>query len=97
MRKFWVSFFIIRLITLFNILHFADLFEEKPQGILSLLDDEIKKRIPSNDTFFQNLRDNFSKHSAFVIPKISKTTNKFNFVIKHFAKDVCYSAVSKNT
>ncbi|XP_055307272.1 myosin heavy chain 95F-like [Sitodiplosis mosellana] len=77
-----------------------DLFEDKTNGIWSLLEDESKKRKPSNETFFQNLITKCSKNPAFTLPKISKETNKASFVIKHFSKNVCYSAenfVQKNT
>lgn len=43
--------------------------------------------------FYHNIKEKCSKHSAFAEPKVN---SGMNFVIKHFTKDVCYSAVSRN-
>lgn len=77
-----------------SIIHFIDLFEDKIEGILPQLEDEGKKRSPCSNTFFQNVKANCSKNPAFFIPKVA--TGEMNFVIRHFAKDVSYSAVSYN-
>lgn len=63
-----------------------------------MLDDESKMRNPSLENFGRNLRVAGAKHSAFALPRISSSTNTINsqycFIIRHFARNVCYSAVS---
>lgn len=65
-----------------------DLFENKTNGIFSLLDDQCKKR--TNST--HNLMNCFGNSLRKEVFDISKTESSV-FIIRHFAKHVSYSTV----
>lgn len=84
-------------------LHSLDFFEHKTKGLFCLLEDECKLPKPSNERFLETVLNVCKEHQAFVLPKRSfqKSTSKtpstvYEFVIRHFSRDVTYSAVSKS-
>ncbi|KAJ3396223.1 cytochrome c oxidase subunit 1 [Lobulomyces angularis] len=64
-----------------------DLIENKPAGIISVLDEETKFPKGSDESWLSKLDQNFSKHAYYVKPKISKGV----FGIKHYAGEVLYT------
>lgn len=68
--------------------------------ILSILEDETKKRAPSTDNLWHNIIETCKCKTAFTLPKLkqhnTKGSFKSTFIIRHFATDVCYSSVILN-
>ncbi|KAJ3678582.1 hypothetical protein LUZ60_002385 [Juncus effusus] len=63
-----------------------DLIEKKPGGIIALLDETCMLPRASHDTFAEKLYQNFTKHTRFTKPKLSRS----DFTIHHYAGDVTY-------
>ncbi|KAJ3226145.1 cytochrome c oxidase subunit 1 [Clydaea vesicula] len=63
-----------------------DLIENKPAGIISVLDEETKFPKGSDESWLSKLDQNFSKHAYYVKPKISKGV----FGIKHYAGEISW-------
>lgn len=83
--------------------HFLEILEHKTEGILSMLDDENKQRNPSNINLMNRIVDKCSRKPAFGLPTLErndalrlKESSNSLFIIRHFAKHVCYSAVLLN-
>lgn len=69
-----------------------------------MLDDETKQRNPSNSNLINRIVDRCSRKPAFGLPTLErndalrlKEFSKSLFIIRHFAKHVCYSAVILNS
>lgn len=79
---------------------FVEILDHKTDGILSLLEDETKKRIPSVNDFMNRIIEKCSRKPAFTLPTLkrhdAKESLKNLFIIHHFAKNVCYSSVNLN-
>lgn len=76
---------------------FSELFDQKPCGIFSLLDDECKLKEPSVENFSSKLH--FTWNNSDLKPSSSKAI-KFDhidskkFAVNHFAGPVHYSTVN---
>jgi myosin heavy subunit len=67
-----------------------DLIENKPSGLLPLLDEEVKMPKGSDKSWMDKLIQVHSSNSLFARDKASSTA----FVVKHYAGDVCYEHTS---
>lgn len=78
--------------------YFVEILDHKTKGILSLLEDESKNRIPSNDNYMNRILEACSRKPAFSLPTLkrhdAKESFKNCFIIHHFGKNVCYSSVN---
>lgn len=79
---------------------FLEILEHKMDGILSILEDGTKKRIPSVKNLMNRIIETCSRKTAFGLPKLKQDdalfrnkSSKNEFIIRHFAKHVCYSVV----
>ncbi|KAI8565380.1 hypothetical protein RHMOL_Rhmol03G0254500 [Rhododendron molle] len=63
-------------------------FNQKPGGIISLLDEACMFPKSTHETFAQKLYQTFAKNKRFAKPKLSRTS----FTIAHYAGDVTYQA-----
>jgi myosin heavy subunit len=65
----------------------VDLFEKRPLGIFSLLDEECRFPQATDQTLLSKLHKHHENNTCYIIPKFG--SNK-SFIIKHFAGDVEY-------
>lgn len=62
-----------------------DLIEKKPDGMLILLDDEIKAPRATDDTFLTKLKKAHDKHPRF---ESRVKGHASRFILKHYAGEV---------
>ncbi|CAK9113680.1 High molecular weight form of myosin-1 (High molecular weight form of myosin I) (HMWMI) [Durusdinium trenchii] len=77
-----------------------DLIEARPNGILLMIDDEIKIPEGSDAGFLNKIETLYKRNSKFQTDKHRKIQNSFNFEIEHYAGVVNYNGdgfMDKNT
>lgn len=73
-----------------------DMIEDKPVGILAILDDTSKQPRATDKMFCEAIHNKFAKHFRLQLPRKSKMSYYKNlrddegFIIRHFAGAVCY-------
>ncbi|KAL0383589.1 UNVERIFIED_CONTAM: Myosin-11 [Sesamum calycinum] len=63
-------------------------FNQKPGGIIALLDEACMFPKSTHETFSQKLYQTFKSHKRFIKPKLSRT----DFTIAHYAGEVLYQS-----
>mmetsp|Transcript_42341 Transcript_42341/g.67881 ORF Transcript_42341/g.67881 Transcript_42341/m.67881 type:complete len:1247 (-) Transcript_42341:4136-7876(-) len=77
-----------------------NLIEQKPTGILCMIDDEIRVPGGSDAGFMKKIQSQFKNHEKFLVDKKRKLADNLNFEIQHYAGVVQYNAdgfMVKNT
>lgn len=78
------GFFCAKTEVMFSI--FTLFYQQRPLGILSILDEECKFPKATDLTLLEKLHTNHEKHANYEKPRLTKT----NFIMKHYAGDVSY-------
>lgn len=82
-----LSKIVFEVVLITNMFLFIDVFENRSEGIFSLLEDECKKRDPSSVNFAHTILS--KSKPMLILPKIKSS----EFIIRHCTKDVSYSTV----
>lgn len=69
-----------------------DIYDNKINGIFTLLDDQCKQKVPDTARFTENVNNIWKGHTAFMC-SATPSSQKHEFTICHFAKNVCYLTV----
>ena len=89
-------------IEFFNNKIICDLIDQRPRGIIALLDEEsIRPGEASDESWLEKMTSSFGKHDHYTGSKgaADKAVARGTFVLKHYAGDVVYNAegfLSKN-
>lgn len=73
-----------------------DMLEDRTYGIFALLDEESRLPRPKISSFIQKIVSKHERCSAFSLCRPKKADSSYDFVIRHFGKDVCCSTVNNS-